>query len=547
MMEDQSSPKKIVASGTMKCKAQLLLFLLLSASAVHAQEFVFPLNHDLNTRIGAALTADTTGFHSSCQPYSVIELEKVMDLSKQLDRPVGKSKCYSTGIGRKLFSEHLIDVDADELKLSIDPVFNLQVGQDRFARKNLFVNTRGVLVQGNYKSKFAFYSSFHENQARYVSYVDSFIRRYQVVPGQGRVKFMDQEVFDFSRSTGGIAYQLNRHFDFLLANDNLFIGEGYRSMLLSDNSHPIPFLRANMNFWKFRYSVIYTVMQDLQSTPDENTGYPKKYATFHYLDLNIGRKNRLTAGIFEAVVWKPAASRGYELHYLNPMLFLRPVENSLGSPDNALLGLNLRWKASPSSSVYGQVMLDEFLLDEVRGGRGWWGNKQAAQLGFKSYDVFHVKNLNVRTEFNLARPFTYTHRSNAQNYTNCNQALAHPLGTDFYEGLFFINYRHRNLFAELKLQYAQCGKDTAGQNLGNDLFLSYDTRPYEYGYYLTTGLKSTLQSVGLRLNYLVNPKTNFVIETGVEARRYSNAIDFRRSDVVYFGIRTSLQNYYFDF
>jgi hypothetical protein len=104
----------------------------------------------------------------------------------------------------------------------------------------------------------------------------------------------------------------------------------------------------------------------------------------HYLDVNIGKKNSLTVGIFEAVMWKPAASRGYELHYLNPIIFLRPVENSVGSPDNALLGTNIRWKLNSRNTLYAQLMLDELLLDEVRAGKGWWGNKQAFQLGYKS-------------------------------------------------------------------------------------------------------------------------------------------------------------------
>lgn len=522
------------------------LFVLFFCKA-HAQEYLFPLNRDVNTRIGHALTGDTLGFHTSLQPYAYTDLQGVVSADSLRMNSLGTEKFYSTWVGRKLFSEHLLLVDTDDIILSLDPVFNLQAGSDLLNQRNVFVNTRGLLVQGNVKNKFFFYSSFHENQARYVNYIDSLIRQQQVVPGQGKVKFLDKEEFDFSMASGGMAYRINKHFEFLLAQDRLFIGDGYRSMLLSDNAYPFPFLRTNMTFWKFRYSVIYAVMQDLQTPPDQNVGYPKKYGTFHYLDLNIGRKNKLTVGIFESVIWKPAASRGYELHYLNPFLFLRPVENSIGSPDNALLGLNVRWKMSHSSVMYGQLMLDEFLLDEVRSGEGWWGNKQAGQLGFKSYDVAGIRFLNVQTEFNVARPFMYQHRSSSQNYAHYNQSLAHPLGADFYESISFVNYRWRNFFAELKFQYAKAGKDTAGINLGNDIFQSYDTRPGDYGYYLVTGLKSTLTNLGLRVNYLVNPKTNFVVEAGIECRNYSNEVDQQQSQFVYFGLRTSLENYYFDF
>lgn len=517
------------------------------SAQVYAQEYLVPMNRDYQLMIGRVWQEDTTGFHTSLQPYAITDWPGSKTLDSVQRFSLGNPSRHSGWWGRKLFDEHLVQVDADDLLLSIDPIVNLSVGTDRIQQRNVFVNTRGVLVQGNVKNRFFFYSSFHENQARYISYVDSLVRLRQVVPGQGKVKFLDNEVFDFSMATGGLAYHGGKHFDVVFAQDKLFIGDGYRSMLLSDNGYPMPFLRANMTFWKFRYSVIYTVMQDLQSTPDQNIGYPKKYATFHYLDLNVGRRNRLSLGLFEAVLWKPAASRGYELHYLNPFLFIRPVENSLGSPDNALLGLNVRWKASSSLSVYGQVMLDEFLLDEVRAGKGWWGNKQALQAGVKSMDVAGVQGLNAQTEFNLARPFTYQHRSSAQNYTHYNQPLAHPLGADFYESITFLNYRYHRFFAEMKFQYAVTGKDTGGVNLGNDIFESYDTRPTDYGYYLVTGYSNRLQTFGFRMNYLFNPKTNLVVEAGYERRRFNGPVDGQATDYFYFGLRTALENYYFDF
>ena len=527
---------------------KFILFLFVSFTlAVHGQESLFPLNRDVNTRIGSFLNADTSGFHTSVQPVLFSDLKNIMPVDSIFQPIVKDGKFSKTWVGRKLLKEHLLFVDEDDIVLSVDPVFNLQFGREKENTGNYFVNTRGVLVQANVKDKFYFYTGFHENQARYVSYIDSAVRATNVVPGQGIVKYNPEKVFDFSQSIGGIGYKLNKHFDFLLAQDKNFIGDGYRSLLLSDNSYSYPFLRVNMTFWKFKYTAIYAVFRDLQDIPDPNVGYLKKYSTTHNLDLNIGKKNKLTVSIFETVMWAPAASRGYELAYLNPVLFIRPVENSLGSPDNVLLASNVRWKINHSNTVYGQLMLDELLLDEVRSGKGWWGNKQGFQLGYKSHNVFRVKNLNVQTEFNLVRPFTYSHRTSAQNYSHYNQALAHPLGANFVESISFINYRYKNVFAELKLQIAKMGKDTGNVNYGNNIFESYETRNSEYGNYLFSGLESDLKSVELRVNYLVNPKTNFVVEAGINMRNFTNVIQNDRSTYFYFGIRTSLENYYFDF
>ena len=526
----------------------LICFVLfLNLSFANGQEFLCPINRDLNIGLAPALIEDSAGFHTSMQPYAYPDLKMLKSYQALQRTDTMSGKFYSTWVGRKLFNEHLIQINSEGLKLSVDPLFNLQLGREQYSRKNIFLNTRGVLVQGDVNGKFFFYTSFYENQARYANYIDSLIHLNGVVPGQGKVKFLDNGQVDFSRSNGGMAYRPNKHFDFLLAQDKLFFGDGYRSMLWSDNSYPFPFLRANMTFWKFRYSVVYAVLQDLQSVPGANTGYAKKYSTIHYLDLNIGKSNRFCVGIFEAVMWGSSASRGYELHYLNPFLFLRPVENSLGSPDNELLGLNLHWKASTKTMLYAQVMLDEFLLNEVRSGKGWWGNKQGGQFGLKSFDLFGVKKLNVQTEINFARPFMFQHRTTGQDYVHYNQPIAHPLGADFVEWNSFLNYRWKRFFAEIRFQYAKAGKDTAGFNLGNSVFPSYDTRPSDYGYHFFTGRTSTLRGAGFRVKYLINPKTNFIIEAGFDTRDYSNSADHQQARVIYFGIKTALDNYYFDF
>jgi hypothetical protein len=528
-------------------KKIICIYFLLSHLNIYSQEYAFPLNHDAEQRINYWINSDTTGFHSSIKPYVLTEVKNICPVDSVFAPIVRDNKFNSTWLGRKLLKEHLLFVDKDDIVLSVDPVFNLRAGRDFDSERNTFVNTRGVLVQGNVQNKFFFYSGFHENQARYISYVDAYVRKNLVVPGQGRVKFFENEIFDFSQAYGGIAYTLNRHFDFLLAHDKNFIGDGYRSLLLSDNAYNYPFLRINMTFWKFRYTVIYAVMQDLKTAHDPDVGYFKKYSTIHHLDLNIGKKNKFTVGIFETVLWKPAASRGYELGYLNPILFLRPVENSFDSPDNELLGLNVRWKINSQHTIYGQLMLDEFLMDEVKAGNGWWGNKQAFQLGYKSAGLFDLKNLNVQTEFNFVRPYTYQHRSEAQNYAHFNQALAHPLGANFIESVSFINYRLKNWFGEIKVQYAKMGSDIGGLNYGNDIFKSYETRTTEYGHYMFDGLEGELKRYEFRVNYLVNPKTNFVIELGVAERTFTNIFIRQQTPEVWFSLRTSLENYYFDF
>ena len=72
-----------------------------------------------------------------------------------------------------------------------------------------------------------------------------------------------------------------------------------------------------------------------------NKRYRKKWNVMHYLDWSV--TDWLNIGFFETIIWQDEDSlghRGLEFNYLNPVIFLRPVEYTVGSPDNVLMGLN---------------------------------------------------------------------------------------------------------------------------------------------------------------------------------------------------------------
>jgi hypothetical protein len=515
-----------------------------------AQEYLFPLNRDMEIRIEPYLQSDTGNFHSALKPFTMGELRKISPVDSVFTPIVEETKFTQTWLGRKIFKEHFLDVNTDDIHLSVDPIFNFQGGRELINNTNEYVNTRGILVQADVNQKFFFYTGFTENRSQFINYVNDFVNSTNVAPGQGRVKKVSDNVYDFSNARGGIAYTLNRHFDFLLAYDKNFVGDGYRSLLLSDNAYSYPFLRLNMTFWKFKYSAIYAVFQDHITGFDNDSGYAKKFGRFNYLDLNIGKKNRVSVGIFEGVISVQDANRSFDLNYINPVIFLRPVEYSIGSPDNELLGLNMKIKINANNVLYGQLLLDEFVLKEVKSGNGWWGNKQALQGGFKSFNIFKVKSLNVQSELNYVRPYTYQHRLNGPNYSEYNQALAHPLGANFIESVSFINYRWKNLFVEGKFIYSEIGLDRPFENDGNDgnnIYNDYAYHGPDYGHYTLDGIHTKLIYKDLRVNYLINPKTNLNVELGISDRTYSNTYGNIDSRLVYFGFRTSLENYYFDF
>jgi hypothetical protein len=131
------------------------------------------------------------------------------------------------------------------------------------------------------------------------------------------------------------------------------------------------------------------------------------------------------------------------------------------------MGLDFKSNLFDHVSLYGQFLLDEFNFKRLVAKDKWWGNKYALQVGIKYIDI--VPNLDAQLEFNMARPFMYGHdlRANGNaNYTNYNQALAHPLGANFNEVIFIARYQPiKRLFMSLKYIYSAYGEDTINHQL----------------------------------------------------------------------------------
>jgi hypothetical protein len=144
------------------------------------------------------------------------------------------------------------------------------------------------------------------------------------------------------------------------------------------------------------------------------------------------------------------------------------------------------------------------------------------QLGGKYIDGFGIKNLDLQGELNIARPFTYAHSDSISNYTHYNQPLAHPLGANFVEAIGIVHFQPKPKWTgELKLIYIKQGLDTAGQNLGGNIFSTYNVRSFEYGYKLPSGLISNGVNASLLVSYEV--KENLFLDGSLMFRKLKAA------------------------
>lgn len=423
---------------------------------------------------------------------------------------------------------HFFTASGNDFFLSVDPLLNLQIGNANDNTGRVFVNTRGVLIKGNIDRRIGFYSYLTENQEKDPAYVREYVTKFQALPGAGYFKNYKNDGYDYFDARGGITFNAGKNFDFAFAYDKLFIGNGYRSLILSDFSNSYLFFKVDTRFWKLKYQNVFAELTAPYNRNGDDYVRPKKYLALHHLSIQMTKW--LNIGVFENVMF--ARNTGFELSYLNPVIFYRSAEQQLGSPDKATLGLDFKANICRSTQLYGQLIINEFLINEVkRYGLGDWKNKHALQLGGKYIDAFGVKNLDLQGEMNIVRPFTYTHRDSVAAYTHYNQPLAHPLGAGFREFIAIAKYQPiPRLFIEGKLLAYRQGLDSAGLNFGSNLFKGYTTRPREKGFFVGTGTPVNAFFGSLNVSYeLYN---NLFIDGNITHRKYnvsgqpSNSVSF---------------------
>lgn len=431
-------------------------------------------------------------------------------------------------------------VQTEDFTLRVNPVLLLQAGRDNQISGLRYVNTRGVQLEGTIDQRLGFYTFLTDNQQAVPQYVQERIQRDQIVPHEGYWKYFKTvggSQYDFFTARGGITYAAGKHINLQLAHDRNFIGNGYRSLILSDYSAPYFFLKVNTRVWKFNYQNLFAELTAQRENTDQV--YPKKYLALHHLSFDV--TPTFNIGVFESAVLGGRGvdstivnghivrqRGGFELQYLNPVIFYRSVEQQVGSADNAILGLDFKWNILHTAQLYGQLVLDEFKISEVRAGNGWWANKQAFQLGAKYIDVAGLRNLDLQVEFNYIRPYTYEHEDIYTNYQHYQQPLAHPMGANLAEVLGVLSYQPLpRLMLVGKAFYSEQGldlnvADLSGQNYGGNVLKSYNTRVQEYGNRVGQGNKSRLLHTDFTATY--QPRLNLFLDAKLIARHQTYSL-----------------------
>ncbi len=399
-------------------------------------------------------------------------------------------------------------VDTKDFDLHISPVFLGWAGKERNNTETIYMNTRGLELRGMIGRKIGFYTYFTDTQAILPTYITETITRLDAVPNEGYYKRkIGGNDLDFLTARGYITTDiLKEKINFQFGYDRNILGNGYRSLFLSDFSSNYLFMKINTNVWKINYQNIFAQMTADKLNADGY--YPQKFMAMHHLSVNITPK--LQVGVFEAIIFNridTLAQRNrngyFDFRYLNPIIFYRSIEQQAGSPDNANIGADAKYYFAKRFMVYAQIMIDELVIAQVRNGTGWRGNKHALQIGGKYIDVLGVKNLDLQAEFNVVRPFTYSHNFKYSEYSNYQQPLAHPLGANFREWIGIVRYQPAPRWQVVgKCITALQGTDTDTlKNWGGNIFLNNVKNSQEYDNRVGQGNSTRLLFMDFTLTY----------------------------------------------
>jgi hypothetical protein len=346
--------------------------------------------------------------------------------------------------------------------------------------------------------------------------------------GQGRWKTFKGSGYDFAFSSGFVSIQALKNLNIQVGHGKHKIGNGYRSILLSDNSFNYPYLRTTQQWLKGRiqYTNIYSVLMNLEPStkipvPNAERLFQKKAAAFQYLSSNITKF--LNIGLFQGMIWQAGDSlnkQNLSWQYFNPVIYSNLPEYGLNNKNNILIGADIKIKLTKKLNIYGQVMADDLSNTKAT------GNGTGYQAGINYYDAFGVKNLFIQAEYNNVNEGSYTSPislTTNQSYSHYNQNLAFSPG--YGQELIFIgDYKYKRFFLTLKYQNQLIPKD-------NDYNFSTDI-------------------VNGRIGYLLNPAYNLNLMLGY-THRNQKFPNFKQSNnetnYIYLGLRTSLYNFYYDF
>ncbi len=438
--------------------------------------------------------------------------------------------------------------NASELKqegfhLIFNPIIQYQQYKENNNDENVFLNSRGLYARGLIENKIGFSFYFTENQERPPMYVSDWVNKYEAVPAIGYYKFFNNSTtaFDYFDIRATASWKVAKPIDMQIGYDKNFIGNGYRSLFLSDFSANYMHLKINSRFGRFHYQNIFA---ELYSPYDKSLGdriFPRKYYRAHY--LNFAATNWLNLGLFEGTML--GNNGGIPLRLFNPVIFLQIPGTKNAVQDRNYIGFDLKANLLNRFQLYGQLMIDKLKPDGLK--NKTWDNRFGYQAGIKYIDLLGLNNVDLQVEINRVRPYTYAANDEITSYVHYNQPLAHPLGANFKEMIAILRAQPiKKLYLQGKIVSYNQGLSVGAYNFGNDVFGGFDNRLSDNNINIGEGNTATCLIGSFLASYEL--KQNLFIDANFTKRNYKtlNAPE-NNTTFLSIGLRWNMARREFDF
>src|SRR5688572_20298537 len=146
---------------------------------------------------------------------------------------------------------HLLEVDEKDFFLAVNPVFQGQISSESDNNGDaIFLNTKGVTLRGLIADRIGFSAYITDNQERAPTFVQNRVNQFLAVPGAGFYKPFKTTATDYIDARGSINFGVTKYIDVQFGYDKNTIGNGYRSLFLSDFANNYLFLKLNTRIWK---------------------------------------------------------------------------------------------------------------------------------------------------------------------------------------------------------------------------------------------------------------------------------------------------------
>lgn len=503
-------------------------------------EIMLQKNPDLNIASPKTITrhvaVNIAGLEDSSSGSPILKFSKV-DLynlqslltnnAEYVNRDVPKLGIFSTFYNNPA---NMLEVNKPKFFMALNPVIGAQYAYEKDNDDPVYLATAGLSFRTLINNNLGFYAYATRNMESPPTFVRNRIMEFNAVPGAGHFNLSGNR-YNYYDLRGGVTFKALKYFDFQIAYDRNFIGNGYRSLFLSEYGPNYLFGKVNTRVWKFKYQHIYASMvPQYGNDPSPVKPFGRKVMAIHHLSINATKW--LNLALFQSI----SINNRKQWPYLAPIMFYPVSQLTDTKADNDITGFEFKANVAKRAQFYGQLLIDNLELNKIKKADGWWNNRFGVQLGAKYINALSIKNLDLQVEMNAVRPYTYSTQDSLGNYTNYNQPLSHPFGANFMEAIGIVKYQPtKKITTTLRAIVWQQGMDTANLNFGSSILKGYRSRLHEFGYTIPSGLEATGLNLQLLFTYEIDQNIFFDASFNIRKMQFENSIMADRNTVLIAG------------